>query len=120
MPTLAEKAAEILRTKSEAARGVTVSYARGATTLSITAVPAQVRSQALLTNVVDMSFGERDYLIRASLLTLGEPAEGDRITETLAGESKMFEVIEPGQGEPSWRWHDRAETTYRIHTKRVT
>lgn len=71
-----------------------------------------------------IEFGERDYLIPVAsyvLTELGavEPMVGDRLTETVNGTSKTFEIL-PITGEPAWRYTDGSLTRYRIHVKRVT
>jgi len=67
-------------------------------------------------------WGDRDYLVLAADLVLGgsavEPQRGDRITETIAGTARTFEVLAP-PGEPAWRYSDAGRTTYRIHAKEV-
>ena len=72
-------------------------------------------------NLIDgarIEFGDRDYLITAADLTFGEPALGDRITESIGSEgSRTFEVMTPNTGEPAWRYSDQGRTVWRIHTK---
>jgi hypothetical protein len=72
-----------------------------------------------LEGAVSLQFGDRDYLIPAEALGF-EPARGDRLTETLAGESKMYEIVSPDTGEPAWRWSEAQETIYRVHCKKET
>lgn len=101
---------------------VTVTYARGATTLTIT--DALVGRSILSSNqqgAARVVRTERDYLIpAASMGALGTPAEGDRITETINGTATTFKVLTPPTGEPAVRFSDEAtRTTYRVHTKRV-
>jgi hypothetical protein len=60
----------------------------------------------------------RDYIIRASDLTLGSPLRGDRIVEAGDGQSFVYEVV-PFGSEPCWRWSDPYRKTLRIHTKQV-
>lgn len=99
--------------------GVTVTYTRGATSVTVTdAVPgnsfaASVQPQQVPARV---EVQDRDYLITAaSIASLGEPVVGDRITESGVG---TFEVVRR-TGEPAWRWSDAERTLYRIHTKPV-
>jgi hypothetical protein len=60
----------------------------------------------------------RDFLISAAALTLGLPQPGDKVKETSAGGTLVYEVLAPGK-EPCWRYSDPYRTTLRIHTKQV-
>ena len=64
----------------------------------------------------------RDYLILAEHLVLdGQPTlpqRGDRVRETEAGQTVVYEVMAPGK-EPPWRYSDPYRKTLRIHTKQV-
>jgi len=61
----------------------------------------------------------RDYLVLAAdLAGFGLPQRGDRITETVSGQTLVYEVLAPG-GETPWRWSDAYHRTLRIHTKQV-
>ncbi|MFO0806674.1 MAG: hypothetical protein U0791_26510 [Gemmataceae bacterium] len=107
------------------AYGLSAAYARGAVTLtlseddgSITAGDNQFRE--MRNGGPRAVWGERTYLIVASALgELGEPQEGDRITEIVGGESCVFEVAPGGNGEPAARWSDVERTVWRVNTKRV-
>lgn len=61
----------------------------------------------------------RDYLfLKTDLLllpTLTEPERGDTI-EDVDGE---WEVMNPMEGVPEWRFNDSREVQIRVHTKRV-
>jgi hypothetical protein len=106
------------------AAGVGISYARGATVVTITAESgAAWVGRTAFTSVqqgaIRVEWGDRDYLILASALAaIGEPAEGDRITETVNGTAKVFEVMSPG-GEPPWRYSDPQRSVFRLHVKQV-
>lgn len=112
---LFEKATGWLDTMVKAAAGRTVTYTRGAESITLTAVVGQTSSVSNTEVAVMVQSGDRDYLIAVDDLTFGEPRSGDRI-----GESGLtFEVQEPGTGEPAWRYSDPERTQYRLHTKRV-
>ena len=102
------------------AAGVSVTYTRAATALSITAIVGRTVFSSNAQDGPRIEFGDRDYLIQAVDLTIGEPAIGDRISETIDGVTRVFECMTPGTGEPAWRWSDPAHTVYRIHCKRVS
>lgn len=108
-------------TGTAAGTGVSVTYTRGGTDYPLTATPSRENDDAVSvpnpgTRVSDR---ERDYLIvYADLVAagLGEPAEGDRITETLNGAAVVFEVGRR-RTEPAWRWADHQRTRVRVHTR---
>lgn len=113
------------------AAGVSVTYSRttGGVTYSVTLsgdTAVWVGNTLFKLQDIDglrIAWGERDYLIVAANLILNgsavEPAENDRIVETIDGTSMTFEVLPPGGGEPAWRWSDPDRTRYRVHVKRV-
>lgn len=100
--------------------GVSVSYSRlGETDLTLTVWEGRTVFASNLDGGARIEFGERDYLIPVDDLTYGEPELGDRVTQTLNGESVVFEVATPTTGEPCWRYADAGRTFYRLHCKRV-
>jgi hypothetical protein len=104
-----------------ATSSTTVTYHRGATTIS--GVAAVVGTKLFK---VSLDYGffkyitSRDFLILASAMTaLGEPQDGDEIRETGGdGTVRIYRVMSPA-GEPHWVWSDEYQNTYRIHTKYV-
>jgi hypothetical protein len=112
--------------RGETAAGVSVAYTRvGETPATVYVVIGDSRSTALREGqsqpTVRLEYSDRDYLIaHDSLDTIGfaPPEIGDRITETINGESVTFEIRKQA-GEPAWRWSDPERTTYRVHAKRV-
>lgn len=107
------------------AGGLAITYTRGATTITIAAADALVwAGDARFAVTTDggprVVWGERQYLIVADALgALGEPEEGDRIAEAVGGEDCVFEVAQPGSGDPAVRWSDAARSRWRVNTKRV-
>lgn len=91
-----------------------VTYRRGGTTLSISATRGASGRQ-VDANTGDMSWHDQDWLIPASVLTLGEPERGDRIE--VGGE--VYRVLPPDESQECWRWSDHHQTIYRIHTERT-
>lgn len=96
----------------------TVSYRRGATTISVPAILGQIvyRSDLEGSAPVRVELGDRDYMILVADLSLGVPAIGDRITDG----GLVYEVQTPNTGERHWRYTGPDESEYRIHTKRVS
>jgi hypothetical protein len=70
-----------------------------------------------------VEWSDCDFLLRAADFNFGAgsvvPQEGDRITRTIGGVTKVYDV-RPPEGEPAWRYSDTAETILRIHTKQVS
>ena len=104
--------------------GVSVTYTRGAQSITLTAVVGTVKRVVEDAGASDRSkvlFGERCYLIDVDGLTLGEPRRGDRLTETIDGTAYTFEVPGPlPNGEPAWRHSGPDRLTWRVWTKRVS
>lgn len=127
MPTLFSNAFDSggwLSAQVQAAAAVTVTYARGAETATITtAVVGRTAYKSELERPGWVEVGDRDYLIPADDLTAANatwatPAVGDRISETVDGTTLVFEVVTPDTGEPAWRYSDPQNTVWRIHVKR--
>lgn len=108
------------------AAGIAASYVRGAMSTAITAESGSltVGRTAFTSNREGMArieWGDRDYLLLASaIVALGEPQEGDRLTEVVNGIQCVFELMRPDTGEPAWRWSDVEQTMYRLHVKQVS
>jgi hypothetical protein len=109
------------------AAGVSVVYARGADSVTLSGDTAVWVGNTLFRlgefDGLRVMWGERDYLIAAADLVLDgtavEPRENDRVAETVNGTAMVFDVLPP-PGEPSWRWSDPGRTIYRVHVKRVS
>lgn len=112
-----------LRNQRRAYMARTVTYMRGVQSVEIELVTVGVTTfEADLAAGILVEFETRDYLIDASDLVIGgsgiEPEAGDIIQESLQGIDQQFIVVAPAGGTP-WRWHDRSNRTYRIHTKAI-
>lgn len=114
---LFEKARNWLPGMVQAAAGETVTYARGAEAITLTAVLGQTTVAGGVEGASRIVVSDRDYLIKVADLTFGVPAVGDRITATVNGEAVAFTVQDLESGEPAWRYSDPARTTWRIHVK---
>ena len=122
MSDLLEQASNWLEDLRTAHATRTVTYQRGVETA---AAPATIGRTVF---EVDNGAGvlerieSRDFLILATDLVLGGsavlPERGDRIRETQAGATYVYEVMAPGK-EPAWRWSDPYRKTLRIHTKQI-
>lgn len=123
--TLMANGMAFLSDRLATAAGVTVTYARGPVEATITAVVGDQTANALRTGQpppATTNWVDRDYLVAAADLTaadFGEPLVGDRITETINGESVTFELMRQQGGGQPWRWSESDRLTYRLHAKRV-
>lgn len=123
---LLQRGQQMLNRRMGQAGGVTITYARGLTEVAIldedgAAWVGRTAFASTQQGAARVEWGDRDYLILASALAaLGEPQEGDRVTETIEGVETTFEVMTPGTGEPCWRYSDPTRTVVRLHVKRVT
>ena len=73
---------------------------------------------------VEQRIEVREYLILAADLqdlspSPVTPLAGDRISEPSDDGDRVYEVMSPNPLEPPWRWSDRSNRTFRIHTKKV-
>ena len=109
-----------LRDTLLAEEGVTVTYARGANSVSITAVAGQTPVE-LSDDLGNLSETDRyiDWLIKPGDLVLGgsqtTPQKGDTITRTVDGDSHVYTVTEL-PGSEVWRYSDEAHGMIRVHT----
>ena len=100
-------------TNSAAGTGVSVLYTRGSTTAALVVTPAKLSEDASTqpSPTGRNSDKERHYfVVLADLVAagLGEPLEGDRITEVLNGTPCVFEVA-PRRTEPEDRWNTQRD-----------
>jgi len=117
--SLFSRAATFLNRAMKDADPCSVSYTRGATTLSFTAWIGRTVFASNRQNAARIEFGEIDFLMEPSDLgSLSEPTVGDRIACTLNGVALTFEIM-PIPGEPAWRYSDPQRTRLRVHAKRV-
>ena len=113
-------------TGDTAGTGTSVTYTRasgtGAGTATLVATPYREQPDATAVPVQGTRSADRgrEYVIvYADLVAggFGEPAEGDRITETLNGVAKVFEISRH-RTEPAWRWADEpTRTRVVVHTR---
>ena len=94
--------------------GETVTYVRGATSLTVNAVVGEQTHDSVDAAGMPIVVQSRDYFIRVADLTLGKPQKGDRITE----DGVDFVVRDIG-GSPAWKYSDMGRTAYRVHTVEV-
>jgi hypothetical protein len=100
-----------------------VYYIRNGTELALCVTPG--RTSAVLEPIPGESrleYRDRDYILPSAQLVIEgaaiTPQAGDRIRETIAGQSYLFELMAE-EGEPAWRYSDPSRRLLRIHTKQV-
>lgn len=122
--SLRSRGSAALTRRMQQSDGVTVTYTRGAESVTLTAwVGNTLFARTLDEPGASRVWGERDYLIPVADLILGgvltKPAKGDRITEVIDGVTLVLELQTP-TGEPAWRYSDADRQRVRIHTKKVS
>ena len=99
------------------AAGSSATYLRGSQEISVTIV-RKPRIERIVDEQGD-TVTTREHSLIINVAELGiEPRAGDRITETIDGESVTWEVL-PVAGAPCFRWWDRAKTAYEIDVMQV-
>jgi hypothetical protein len=110
--------------KAQAGRSVT--YRRGAASVTLTVTLGKKR--LMLGDDVGglrIQHSDRDYLIAAADLVLSgsltTPAKGDTILDDNEpdGTARVWEVLSPGGDEAPWQWSDPYQQLLRCHTKWV-
>jgi hypothetical protein len=119
---LLDRAAGWLADKLRSYASRSVTYARGSSVVTVSAVIGRTVFR------IDKGYGfmerieARDYLVNSTDLVLDTtvtlPKAGDRVEETAGGKVYTYEVMAPG-GEPCWRFSDPYRKVLRIHTKLV-
>lgn len=107
------------------ADGRTVTYARGTSTVNLTAVPTMHKYQVFTTEGFETQVTSCDYQITAADLVISGsvivPRAGDQITESIGGVNQTFEVMNLGEEGTPYDYeagHDGKLLT--VHTKRVS
>jgi len=102
--------------------GRTVTYSRGATSFDGTAVGKRAFYDVVDEDGIGTKVLSYDFIWKQSDLSansLWPPRNGDRITETINGESHVFEAMPLSDDEPCYQWMDGSAILVVIHTKRV-
>ena len=120
MADLLADASEWLRTQRKEHLSQTVIYSQDGATYSLVATKAETRFETDVGDGVLMAGRQVDWLIDAADLVTGfgagtRPEAGDRIQAGSGASAIQYTVVQIG-GENVWRYHDRQNKTYRIHT----
>ncbi len=126
MSNLRSRAQAFLNRTLSVSDGVSVAYSREGLSVTLTAWIGRTVFRQDMANGTggQVVFGDRDYLFPVASLVLDgvavEPRQGDRITQTVGGLARTFEVLTPETGDPAARYSDPQKTVWRVHTKEVT
>jgi hypothetical protein len=118
MSTPFENAASWLLEQLQPEAGLTVSYTQGELVVSLTAIPSEVRTKTGEVNGLFTWHVGMDWLVLASDLGV-EPRKGDRISATIGGESRVYE-LQPVGDEACFGPHDATGRSLVLHSKRVS
>ena len=125
MSDVLAEAMDFLDAELTAHASKSITYARGATSLTVNAQIGFSRL-AVTGDEGDAAIvrTDRDFLISVGELYNGAtrviPAEGDEITEVVGTRSFKYRVEKPLPGENCWRYSDVHHKRYRIHTRALT
>lgn len=102
--------------------GLTITYARGVYSVSMTATCSMQEYQITDEEGFSTAVLSRDYILHGAELILNGaaviPRAGDTITETIGGVAKVFEVL-PISGLKEYEPIDPDATLLKIHTKQI-
>lgn len=99
--------------------GVPIEYARGVSSVSLTAIAETSVVEQPNSEGEFVRFEMRAYWVKAADLTLGLPVQGDVVTEEVAGTEKEFEVNPPPGSKACYEWTDSAQTVLKVFTKYI-
>jgi hypothetical protein len=114
MADLMQDAASFLADELADNLSQTVTYTRGGQTVSLAATKCPIRSES--DGQYNQDFEGCDWIVKASLLTLGEPQPVKDVIEEADGQK--WEVLDM-PNDPCFRPFDPFRTAFRIHTKRI-
>lgn len=122
MSNLLQDGVTWLSAKLKTAAGVTVKYYRGSSYVEITATPSLHEYEVVDEDGFATALTSRDYIITADDLVIATattaPRPGDRIIESINGESRTFEVMPLAAGQ-AYEPLDKDGELITVHTKRV-
>jgi hypothetical protein len=120
MADLLQSASQWLDRQRKAFASQTVTYRRGAFSVSVQATIGRSVFEVEEASGVVQQVESRDYLITPADLVLNsatvEPQAGDTIEETTGGRTRTYKCLPFGTEKP-WRYSDPYRATFRVHTK---
>jgi len=122
MQDIIDNALGWLDEQNTAFRSRTVTYSRGSSSVSVDAVLDGQDFGAELVDIGAIGWSGADFLIHPEAIVLDSvetlPQKQDRITTTVNGLSRIYEVLVPANGIPLFERIDN-NRRLRIHTKLV-
>ena len=119
MPSHFETAIKAGLTAVRTIAGSPVTYAQGATTLTIdNAVQGATMKLPIEVGGSEQVVEISDWLIKVSDLAGLTPASGDIITRVIDGTTYTWSVETRELGETEWDWSDTSRSTYRIRARK--
>jgi len=119
MADLLGNVSDWLRSQRRSHAAVTVTYRRGDHSVSLLATRGETKIESQANDII-LHSEQSDWIIDAADLVLNEiqvaPQRNDTIEQEIEGVTRVYQVIPLGS-ENCWRWHDRLQTEYRIHTR---
>lgn len=97
------------------ARGVSITYARGGVSESLTALPGSTVFEHVADSGAVSSHKSRDYLVRADTLALDESAVLPELGDTITEGGAVYAVHSPDGGN-CFAWADPEHVILRIFT----
>ena len=122
MVDLIEQGARRLAAIRKANAGRIVTYCRDSASVTIRASLGQSTFALVTGDGPAIEVTRRDYFISPADLVLDgkavTPAVGDKVQESDpdTGVVRTYEVCGPGGDSPAWRYTDRYNTDFRVHT----
>lgn len=120
MPNLMQRSATWISDRMQAVAGRTITYIRGpATSVTAVGVPVEERYKTVGDDGCLTWFHSTDWCIAAADLDELTPRPGDRISETLNGDERVYEVLPISDAEPCFKPTDTSGIRVTVHTKRI-
>lgn len=112
-------AAKIARRSHKRTSGVSITYKRGGTSLSLVATIGTTRRDQQHNDGYVARKQIRDFLIDVADLSIGEPEIDDEIEETAGGIVYVYRLVSPGGSEEPFRYSDRHRLVWRLHVELI-
>lgn len=111
-----------LHQQREASLAKSVTYCRGASSVTITATKGKTDTNVVNGDGVEVRGQIDDWIIKPSDLVIDGvtvfPQQGDRIRDTIGSQTVIYEVSKGPDG-AAWRYTDNFRVAMRLHTVRT-
>lgn len=107
----------------DAAAGISITYDRRGSTVSLTAVPGKSVHVSRDRRDMQIRTATRDYLFNAANLIINSevvtPKPGDEIKEVVGGKTFVYRVSQPDGNDDCYRYSDHNRSRIRVHTVHI-